>query len=73
MSDPGFASGEAHFELVKPQAAEQRIRDEQTAARDTIPEVAGEVTRAAVERLTGESVADADIQKAVNTSSGGGA
>jgi F-type H+-transporting ATPase subunit b len=55
------------------QAAEQRIRDEQAAARGTIPEVAGEVTRAAIERLTGESVADADIQKAVNTSSLGGA
>ena len=44
------------------QAAEQRIADEQAAARETIPEVAGDVTRAAVERLTGASVADTDVQ-----------
>ena len=55
------------------QAAEQRIADEQSAARETIPEVAGDVTRAAVERLTGASVADADVQSAVNASWRGGA
>ncbi|MEC8369559.1 MAG: F0F1 ATP synthase subunit B' [Pseudomonadota bacterium] len=55
------------------QAAEQRIADEQAAARETIPEVAGDVTRAAVERLTGASVADTDVQSAVNASWRGGA
>ena len=55
------------------QVAEQRIKDEQAAARNTIPEVANDVTRAAVERLTGENVAAADVQKAVNASSGEGA
>ncbi|MBO88701.1 MAG: F0F1 ATP synthase subunit B' [Rickettsiales bacterium] len=55
------------------QVAEQRIKDEQAAARNTIPEVASDVTRAAVERLTGENVASADVQKAVNASSGEGA
>jgi len=47
-------------------AAEARIADEQTAARETIPEIAGNVTRAAVERLIGENVADADAKNAVN-------
>ena len=53
--------------------AEQRIADEQAASRETIPEVAGDVTRAAVERLTGASVADTDVQSAVNASWRGGA
>ena len=54
-------------------AAEARIADEQAAARETIPEVAGDVTRAAVERLIGVDVAEADAKSAVEAAMRGGA
>lgn len=55
------------------QAAEGRIADEQAAARETIPEVAGDVTRAAVERLIGVDVAENDAKTAVEAAMRGGA
>ena len=54
-------------------AAEARISDEKASARETIPEVAGEVTRAAVERLIGVEVAEADAKSAVEAAMRGGA
>lgn len=54
-------------------AAEGRIADEQTAAKDTIPEIAGDVTRSAVGRLIGGDVAEADAKRAVAASMRGGA
>ena len=53
-------------------AAEARIADEQAAARETIPEVAGDVTRAAVERLIGVELAEADAKSAVEAAMRGG-
>jgi len=53
--------------------AEGRIAEEQAAARETIPEIAGDVTRAAVERLMGVEVAEADVQQAVTATWRGGA
>ena len=54
-------------------AAEARIADEQAAARETIPEVAGDVTRAAVERLIGVELAETDAKSAVEAAMRGGA
>ena len=54
-------------------AAEARIAEEQASARSTIPEVAGDVTRAAVQRLIGVDLADAEVQGAVDASWRGGA
>ena len=53
-------------------AAEERISNEKASARETIPELAGEVTRAAVERLIGVEVAEADAKSAVEAAMRGG-
>jgi F-type H+-transporting ATPase subunit b len=50
-----------------------RIAEEQAAAQGTIPEVAGEVTRAAVQRLLGAEIAEVDAKNAVETAMRGGA
>ena len=55
------------------QAAEGRIAEEQAAAQGTIPEVAGDVTRAAVHRLIGAEIAEADAKNAVEAAMRGGA
>lgn len=46
-------------------AAERRIADEKSRAAETIPEVAGDVVRAAVERLIGGSVGEAEARGAI--------
>lgn len=54
-------------------AAESRIADEQATARATIPEVASDVTRAAIQRLIGVELAEAEVKSAVDASWRGGA
>ena len=49
------------------QAAEGRIAEAQAAAQGTIPEVAGDVSRAAVQRLIGAEIAEVDAKNAVET------
>lgn len=80
--DTAQAIGEARAKLQEEtaarlteetQAAESRIAAEQSAARGTVPEVAGDVTRAAVERLIGVDVGEADVKSAVDASWQGGA
>lgn len=53
-------------------AAEARIADEQAAAMEIIPEIAGDVTRAAVKRLIDDDVANADARNAVKAAMQGG-
>ena len=47
------------------QVAEGRIAEEQAAAQGTIPEVAVDVTRAAVQRLIGTEIAEAEAKNIV--------
>ncbi|MEE2689299.1 MAG: F0F1 ATP synthase subunit B' [Pseudomonadota bacterium] len=53
-------------------AAEARIADEQAAAMEIIPEIAGDVTRAAVKRLIDDDIANADAKNAVKAAMQGG-
>jgi F-type H+-transporting ATPase subunit b len=55
------------------QVAEGRIAEEQAAAQGTIPEVAGDVTRAAVQRLIGTEIAEAEAKNVVEATMRGGA
>lgn len=52
-------------------AAEQRIAAEKTRAAGTIPEVAGDVVRAAVERLIGAGVSEAEARGAIDSARSG--
>jgi F-type H+-transporting ATPase subunit b len=55
------------------EAAEGRIEEEKAAAQGTIPEVAADVTRAAVQRLSGAEIAETDAKNAVKSAMQGGA
>ena len=55
------------------QAAEGRIAEEKAAAQGTIPKVARDVTCAAVQRLIGAEIAEADAKDAVEAAMQGGA
>lgn len=52
-------------------AAERRIAEEMNRAAGTIPDVAGEVVRAAVERLIGASVGEAEARGAIDAARSG--
>lgn len=52
-------------------AAERRIAEEKNRAAETIPDVAGEVVRAAVERLIGASVGQSEARGAIEAARSG--
>ena len=52
-------------------AAERRIAEEKNRAAGTIPEVAGDVVRAAVERLIGASVNESEARGAIDAARSG--